>query len=165
MYYTVLSNLLVCFFFFTGYLIYLMTRTDDKWQSAGVLRVQGWCDHVHHDYLCGLTIFYWPQLRLIFYRLENFLCHYIVPTCFSFGYFSFLTKPSIPLVWSISWTSVPLIYMDFSLLTGFFQDWYSKIKDNPFPYFFLNVFKHKWPICHQDVLIIFVAYLVLLYLE
>jgi hypothetical protein len=56
---------------------------------------------------------------------------------------------------------VPLVYMAFALFNGFFLKIdIPRSKDNPFPYFFLNVFKKGWPYVIQMCLIIFAAYLV-----
>ena len=158
MYYTVLSNLLVLLF--TGYLIYLMTRTDDKWQSAGVLRVKG---GVTMSIMITCVVYHLllAPIATDFYRLETFLCHYIVPLAFLLDTLVFDKARQYRWFDPISWTSVPLIYMIFSLINGFvLKIDIPRSKDNPFPYFFLNVFKHKWPYVIKMCLIIFVAYLV-----
>lgn len=87
----VLYSLVKSFSFaFTGYLIYLMTRTDDKWQSAGYLESRR-CDHVHHDYLRGLPSLLAP-IATDFLSSREFLCHYIVPLAFLLDTLV-LTKP------------------------------------------------------------------------
>ena len=158
MYYTVLSNLLVLLF--TGYLIYLMTRADDKWQSVGVLRIKG---GVTMSIMITCVVYHLllAPIATDFYRLENFLCHYIVPLAFLLDTLVFDKARQYRWFDPISWTSLPLLYMAFALFNGFFLKIdIPNAKDNPFPYFFLNVFKHQWPYVIKRCLIIFVAYLV-----
>jgi len=158
MYYTVLSNLLVLLF--TGYLIYLMTRADDKWQSVGVLRIKG---GVTMSIMITCVVYHLllAPIATDFYRLENFLCHYIVPLAFLLDTSVFDKARQYRWFDPISWTSLPLLYMAFALFNGFFLKIdIPNAKDNPFPYFFLNVFKHQWPYVIKRCLIIFVAYLV-----
>ena len=55
--------------------------------------------------------------------------------------------------------------MIFALINGFFLKIdIPNAKDKPFPYFFLNVYKHGWPYVIKMCLIIFVAYLVFGYI-
>ncbi|KXT77934.1 hypothetical protein STRDD11_02494 [Streptococcus sp. DD11] len=158
MYYTILSNLLVLLF--TAYLIYLMTRADEAWKAPKILRIKGGVT-MAIMITCVVYHLLLAPIAKDFYRLENFLCHYIVPLMFLFD--TLLVDKSRQYRWfdPIAWTSLPLIYMIFSLFNGFVL----KIdipgaKDNPFPYFFLNVFKYGWPYVIRMSLIIFAAYLV-----
>ena len=90
-----------------------------------------------------------------------FLCHYIVPLAFLLDTVIFDKSRQYRWFDPISWTSVPLVYMAFALFNGFFLKInIPRSKDNPFPYFFLNVFKKGWPYVIQMCLIIFAAYLV-----
>ena len=130
MYYTVLSNLLVLLF--TAYLIFRMW-TDNNWESSKLLRVKGgvtMCIMI----TCVVYHLLLAPIATDFYRLENFLCHYIVPLMF-FLINGFFLKIDIP-----------------------------NAKDKPSPYFFLNVYKRGWPYVIKMCLIIFVAYLVFGYI-
>ena len=157
MYYTVLSNLLVLLF--TAYLIFRMW-TDNNWESSKLLRVKGgvtMCIMI----TCVVYHLLLAPIATDFYRLENFLCHYIVPLMFFFDTLVFDKTRQYRWFDPISWTSVPLIYMIFALINGFFLKIdIPNAKDKPFPYFFLNVYKHGWPYVIKMCLIIFVAYLV-----
>ena len=97
--------------------------------------------HVYYDHLCHLHFMLAPLATPEkFYRLENFLCHYIVPLMFFFDTLV-IDKPkqyrkSDPL----AWTLLPLLYMVFALLNGLVLKWpVPGAKDSPFPYFFINV--------------------------
>lgn len=110
---------------------------------------------------CVVYHFMLAPIATDFYRLENFLCHYIVPLAFLLDTLIFDRARQYRWFDPISWTSVPLVYMVFALFNGFV----TKIpipdaKDNPFPYFFLNVNKYGWGYVIKMCLIIFVAYLV-----
>lgn len=158
MYYTVLSNLLVLLF--TGYLVYLMTRPGDAWKTPKILRIKG---GVTMSIMITCVVYHLllAPIATDFYRLENFLCHYIVPLAFLLDTVIFDKSRQYRWFDPISWTSVPLVYMAFALFNGFFLKIdIPRSKDNPFPYFFLNVFKKGWPYVIQMCLIIFAAYLV-----
>ena len=79
LYYTVLSNLLVVLF--TGYLLLKMRSGGDSWQSPGILRLKGGVT-MSIMITCVIYHFMLAPLTKDFYRLENFLCHYIVPLWF-----------------------------------------------------------------------------------
>ena len=79
LYYTVLSNLLVVIF--TGYLLIKMRSGGDSWQSSGILRLKGGVT-MSIMITCVIYHFMLAPLTTDFYRLENFLCHYIVPLWF-----------------------------------------------------------------------------------
>lgn len=133
MYYTVLSNLLVLLFI--AYLIFRMW-TDNDWDSSKLLRVKGgvtMCIMI----TCVVYHLLLAPIATDFYRLENFLCHYIVPLMFFFDSLVFDKSRQYRWFDPISWTSVPLVYMAFALFNGFVtQIPVPKSKDNPFPYFF-----------------------------
>ncbi|CEY18022.1 membrane protein [Streptococcus pneumoniae] len=58
------------------------------------------------------------------------------------------------------WTILPFLYMMFALFNGLVLKLnIPNAKDNPFPYFFLNVNK-GWNVVFKWCLIIFVAYMV-----
>ena len=143
MYYTVLSNLLVLLF--TGYLVYLMTRPDDAWKAPKILRIKG---GVTMSIMITCVVYHLllAPIATDFYRLENFLCHYIVPLAFLLDTVIFDKSRQYRWFDPISWTSVPLVYMAFALFNGFFLK--------------IDVFKKGWPYVIQMCLIIFAAYLV-----
>ena len=116
---------------FTGYLVYLMMRPSDACKAPKILRIKG---GVTMSIMITCVVYHLllAPIATDFYRLDP-----------------------------ISWTSVPLVYMAFALFNGFFLKIdIPRSKDNPFPYFFLNVFKKGWPYVIQMCLIIFAAYLV-----
>ena len=158
MYYTVLSNLLVLIF--TGYMVYLMARKDETWKSPVFLRIKG---GVTMSIMITCVVYHvmLAPIATDFYRLENFLCHYIVPLAFLTDTLVFDKTRQYRWFDPISWSGLPLVYMAFALFNGFFLKInIPNAKDNPFPYFFLNVFKYEWPYVIKKCLIIFVAYLV-----
>jgi len=95
-----------------------------------------------------------------FYRLENFLCHYIVPLWFLADTL-FFDKQGQYKIWDpVVWTILPLLYMIFALFNGLVLKLdVPNSKVSPFPYFFLNVNK-GWDVVFKWCLIIFVAYMV-----
>ncbi|MDO4667215.1 MAG: Pr6Pr family membrane protein [Streptococcus sp.] len=156
MYYTILSNIVVLFF--TAYLVYLMIA-NLSWENSKVLRLKGgvtMCIMI----TCVVYHFLLAPRATNFFQIENLLCHYIVPLLFFFDTLFFDKRRQYRWYDPISWTSVPLIYTLFALFNGFV----TKIsipgaKDNPFPYFFLNVFKYGWPFVIKMSFIILIAYL------
>ena len=139
LYYTILSNMLVMFFM--GDMVCVT-------MSIMITCV------IYHFMLAPIAT---PEK---FYRLENFLCHYIVPLMFFFDTLV-IDKPkqyrkSDPL----AWTLLPLLYMVFALLNGLILKWpVPGAKDSPFPYFFINVNRFGWLYVVKMATIIFVAYL------
>ena len=79
LYYTVLSNLLVTIF--TGYLLRVMSRSGENWQSPTLLRLKGGVT-MSIMITCVIYHFMLAPIATDFYRVENFLCHYIVPLWF-----------------------------------------------------------------------------------
>ena len=116
LYYTVLSNLLVVIF--TAYLLLKMRSGGDSWQSAGILRLKGGVT-MSIMITCVIYHFMLAPLTTDFYRLENFLCHYIVPLWFLADTIIFDKSRQYKLVDPMLWTSLPLLYMIFALLNGF----------------------------------------------
>lgn len=158
MYYTVLSNLLVLLF--TAYLAYLMAGKKGGWENPKLLRIKGgitMCIMI----TCVIYHFMLAPLATDFYRLENFLCHYIVPLIFLFDTLFFDRNRQFRWFDPMLWTLVPLLYMGFALLNGFFLKLnIPDSKDSPFPYFFLNVPKHGWGYVLQWSVKIFLGYLI-----
>ncbi|MFS9320628.1 Pr6Pr family membrane protein [Streptococcus infantis] len=162
LYYTVLSNLLVMIF--TGYLLWKMRREGDYWQSSSLLRLKGGIT-MSIMITCVIYHFMLAPLTKDFYRLENFLCHYIVPLWFLVDTIIFDKSRQYKWFDPIVWTVLPLLYMGFAILNGFVLKMdVPNAKDSPFPYFFLNANKYGWGFVFRWAAIIFVAYMVSGYL-
>ena len=162
LYYTVLSNLLVMIF--TGYLLWKMRREGDHWQSSSLLRLKGGIT-MSIMITCVIYHFMLAPLTKDFYRLENFLCHYIVPLWFLVDTIIFDKSRQYKWFDPMLWTSLPLFYMIFAILNGFVLKMdVPNAKDSPFPYFFLNANKYGWGFVFRWAAIIFVAYMVSGYL-
>lgn len=157
LYYTVLSNLLVTIF--TGYLLRVMSRSGENWQSPTLLRLKGGVT-MSIMITCVIYHFMLAPIATDFYRVENFLCHYIVPLWFLADTL-FFDKQGQYKIWDpVLWTILPLVYMIFALFNGLVLKLnIPNSKDNPFPYFFLNVNK-GWDVVIKWCLIIFAAYMV-----
>ena len=162
LYYTVLSNLLVMIF--TGYLLWKMRREGDYWQSSSLLRLKGGIT-MSIMITCVIYHFMLAPLTKDFYRLENFLCHYIVPLWFLVDTIIFDKSRQYKWFDPIVWTVLPLLYMGFAILNGFVLKMdVPNAKDSPFPYFFLNANKYGWGFVFRWAAIIFVSYMVSGYL-
>ena len=162
LYYTVLSNLLVVIF--TGYLLLKMRREGDHWQSSSLLRLKGGVT-MSIMITCVIYHFMLAPLTTDFYRLENFLCHYIVPLWFLVDTIIFDKSRQYKWFDPMLWTSLPLFYMIFAILNGFVLKMdVPNAKDSPFPYFFLNATKHGWGFVFKWAATIFVVYMVSGYL-
>ena len=162
LYYTVLSNLLVMIF--AGYLLWKMRREGDYWQSSSLLRLKGGIT-MSIMITCVIYHFMLAPLTKDFYRLENFLCHYIVPLWFLVDTIIFDKSRQYKWFDPIVWTVLPLLYMGFAILNGFVLKMdVPNAKDSPFPYFFLNANKYGWGFVFRWAAIIFVAYMVSGYL-
>ena len=162
LYYTVLSNLLVMIF--TGYLLWKMRREGDYWQSSSLLRLKGGIT-MSIMITCVIYPFMLAPLTKDFYRLENFLCHYIVPLWFLVDTIIFDKSRQYKWFDPIVWTVLPLLYMGFAILNGFVLKMdVPNAKDSPFPYFFLNATKHGWGFVFKWAATIFLAYMISGYL-
>ena len=157
LYYTVLSNLLVTIF--TGYLLRVMSRSGENWQSPTLLRLKGGVT-MSIMITCVIYHFMLAPIATDFYRVENFLCHYIVPLWFLADTL-FFDKQGQYKIWDpVLWTILPLVYMLFALFNGLVLKLpVPNSKVSPFPYFFLDVAK-GWNVVIKWCLIIFVAYMV-----
>ena len=157
LYYTVLSNLLVTIF--TGYLLRVMSRSGENWQSPTLLRLKGGVT-MSIMITCVIYHFMLAPIATDFYRVENFLCHYIVPLWFLADTL-FFDKQGQYKIWDpVLWTILPLVYMIFALFNGLVLKLpIPNSKVSPFPYFFLDVAK-GWDVVIKWCLIIFVAYMV-----
>ena len=162
LYYTVLSNLLVTLF--TAYLLLKMRGDDNSWQNPGILRLKGGVT-MSIMITCVIYHFMLAPIATDFYRLENFLCHYIVPLWFLADTLLFDKNRQYKWFDPIVWTVLPLLYMGFAILNGLVLKMnIPNAKDNPFPYFFLNANKYGWGFVFRWAAIIFVAYMVSGYL-
>ena len=157
LYYTVLSNLLVTIF--TGYLLRVMSRSGENWQSPTLLRLKGGVT-MSIMITCVIYHFMLAPIATDFYRVENFLCHYIVPLWFLADTLFFDKRGQYKIWDPVLWTILPLVYMLFALFNGLVLKLpVPNSKVSPFPYFFLDVAK-GWDVVIKWCLIIFVAYMV-----
>ena len=157
LYYTVLSNLLVTLF--TAYLLYVMRKSGENWQSQRLLRLKGGVT-MSIMITCVIYHFMLAPIATDFYRLENFLCHYIVPLWFLADTLLFDKQGQYKIWDPVLWTILPLVYMLFALFNGLVLKLpVPNSKVSPFPYFFLDVAK-GWDVVIKWCLTIFVAYMV-----
>lgn len=157
MYYTVLSNLLVSVF--AVYMVYAMTKGTDL-QTSKFLRIKA---AVTMSIMITCVVYHFMLAPLVddFWRVENLLCHYIVPLYFLLD--TLLVDRQRQYMWfdPIWWTILPVLYMVFGLVNGFFiKIPIPDAKDSPFAYFFLNVPKYGWSYVLTYAGTIFVAYLI-----
>lgn len=157
MYYTVQSNLLVSVF--AVYMVYAMHKGHDL-QSAKFLRIKA---AVTMSIMITCVVYHLMLAPLAddFWRVENMLCHYIVPIYFLLD--TLLVDRQQQYKWfdPIWWTLLPVLYMIFGLVNGLvIKIPIPDAKDSPFAYFFLNVPKYGWPYVLTYAGTIFVAYLV-----
>lgn len=159
LYYTVLSNLLVTGFL--AYLLYLMARGDEKWKSQTLLRQKAGVTMA----IMITCVIYHIMLRPIataadFYRVDNFLCHYIVPLWFLADSLFLDAQKQYKKLDPIYWALVPLVYSIFSIFNGLVLKMpIPTSKESPFPYFFLNGPRIGWDKVGIYVAIIFFAYM------
>ncbi|HFI0635319.1 TPA: Pr6Pr family membrane protein [Streptococcus suis] len=157
MYYTVQSNLLVSVF--AVYMVYAMYKGLDL-QSAKFLRLKA---AVTMSIMITCVVYHFMLVPLVddFWRVENLLCHYIVPLYFLLD--TLLVDRQGQYKWfdPIWWTILPVLYMVFGLVNGLFiKIPIPDAKDSPFAYFFLNVPKYGWAYVLTYAGTIFVAYLI-----
>ncbi|HFU4059173.1 TPA: Pr6Pr family membrane protein [Streptococcus suis] len=157
MYYTVLSNLLVSVF--SVYMVYAMYKGLDL-QSAKFLRLKA-AVTMSIMITCVVYHFMLAPLADDFWRVENLLCHYIVPLYFLLDTLFVDRQGQYKWFDPIWWTILPVLYMIFGLVNGLFiKIPIPDAKDSPFAYFFLNVPKYGWAYVLTYAGTIFVAYLV-----
>lgn len=157
MYYTVLSNLLVSVF--SVYMVYAMYKGLDL-QSAKFLRIKA-AVTMSIMITCVVYHFMLAPIADDFWRVENMLCHYIVPVYFLLDTLLVDQKGQYKWFDPIWWTILPVLYMIFGLVNGLFiKIPIPDAKDSPFAYFFLNVPKYGWAYVLTYAGTIFVAYLV-----
>ncbi|HFI0578920.1 TPA: Pr6Pr family membrane protein [Streptococcus suis] len=156
MYYTVQSNLLVSVF--AVYTVYAMTKGADL-QTSKFLRLKA-AVTMSIMITCVVYHFMLAPIADDFWRVENMLCHYIVPVYFLLD--TLLVDQQGQYKWfdPIWWTILPVLYMIFGLVNGLFiKIPIPDAKDSPFAYFFLNVPKYGWAYVLTYAGTIFVAYL------
>ena len=95
-----------------------MRSGGDSWKSSGILRLKGGVT-MSIMITCVIYHFMLAPLTTDFYRLENFLCHYIVPLWFLADTIIFDKSRQYKLVDPMLWTSLPLLYMIFCPLKRF----------------------------------------------
>ncbi|HFU3728391.1 TPA: Pr6Pr family membrane protein [Streptococcus suis] len=157
MYYTVQSNLLVSAF--AVYMVYAMYKGLDL-QTAKFLRIKA-AVTMSIMITCVVYHFMLAPIADDFWRVENMLCHYIVPVYFLLDTLLVDQKGQYKWFDPIWWTILPVLYMIFGLVNGLFiKIPIPDAKDSPFAYFFLNVPKYGWPYVLTYAGTIFVAYLV-----
>ncbi|HEM6189678.1 TPA: Pr6Pr family membrane protein [Streptococcus suis] len=157
MYYTVLSNLLVSVF--AVYMVLAMKKGEDL-QAPRFLRIKA---AVTMSIMITCVVYHLMLAPLAddFWRVENMLCHYIVPIYFLLD--TLLVDRQQQYKWfdPIWWTLLPVLYMIFGLVNGLFiKIPIPDAKDSPFAYFFLNVPKYGWSYVLTYAGTIFVAYLI-----
>lgn len=156
MYYTVQSNLLVSIF--SVYMLYAMLQQFNlqntrflRLKAAVTMSIMITCV-VYHLMLAPLAENFW--------RVENMLCHYIVPLYFLLDTLIVDRQKQYKWFDPIWWTVLPVFYMLFALVNGFFLKIpIPEAKDSPFAYFFLNVPKYGWEYVLMYAGVIFIAYL------
>lgn len=156
MYYTVQSNLLVSIF--SVYMLYAMLQQFNlqntrflRLKAAVTMSIMITCV-VYHLMLAPLAEHFW--------RVENMLCHYIVPLYFLLDTLIVDRQKQYKWFDPIWWTVLPVFYMLFALVNGFFLKIpIPEAKDSPFAYFFLNVPKYGWGYVLMYAGVIFIAYL------
>lgn len=162
LYYTILSNILVVVF--TGCLVYLMLR-GREYDSQNILRVKG---GVVMSIMITFTIYHFMLRPYIFpenfYRIENFLCHYIVPLWFFFDTLIFDKRRQYKKFDPFYWTFAPLVYTILALFNGLVTKFaIPGSPDSPFAYFFMNVPKLGWASVLTSIVTISVVYIMLGY--
>ncbi|MBF0775518.1 hypothetical protein BVE84_04055 [Streptococcus azizii] len=156
LYYTVQSNLLVALF--ATYMVYAMYRKQDL-QHRGFLRLKA-AVTMSIMITCVIYHFMLAPLATDFWRVENLLCHYIVPLYFLLDTLLIDQKKQYKWFDPIWWTALPVAYLAFALLNGLvIQLPIPDAKDSPFAYFFLNVPKYGWAYVLTYATKIFLAYL------
>lgn len=156
LYYTVQSNLLVVLF--STYVVYAMYRKQDL-QHRGFLRLKA-AVTMSIMITCVIYHFMLAPLATDFWRVENLLCHYIVPLYFLLDTLLIDRKKQYKWFDPIWWTALPVAYLAFALFNGLvIQLPIPDAKDSPFAYFFLNVPKYGWAYVLTYATKIFLAYL------
>ncbi|MGT2716757.1 Pr6Pr family membrane protein [Streptococcus respiraculi] len=156
MYYTVQSNLLVSLF--SVYMVYAMYQKKDL-QRQSFLRLKA-AVTMSIMITCVIYHFMLAPLATDFWRVENLLCHYIVPLYFLLDTLFVDKQGQYKWFDPIWWTALPVAYLAFALINGLVIKLpIPDAKDSPFAYFFLNVPKYGWHYVLTYAATIFIAYL------
>lgn len=160
LYYTILSNILVTLFL--GYLVYLMAKKSDRYQSNSFLRTKTGVTMAimitFFIYHTMLRPYIFPEQ---FWRIENLLCHYILPLGFFTDGLLFDHKIRFSPFDPLYWTSFPLFYSALALFNGTVTKFaIPGSPDSPYPYFFLNLDTNGWSGVLISSLFIFIFYLI-----
>ncbi|MBF0787803.1 MULTISPECIES: Pr6Pr family membrane protein [unclassified Streptococcus] len=156
MYYTVQSNLLVTLF--STYMVYTMYQKKEI-ECRGFLRVKA-AVTMSIMITCIIYHFMLAPLATDFWRVENLLCHYIVPLYFLLDTLFVDKQRQYRWFDPVWWTALPVAYLAFALINGLFIKLpIPDAKDSPFAYFFLNVPKYGWKYVLTYAVTIFIAYL------
>lgn len=157
MYYTILSNAVVCLFLF--YMIAKRGKLSDL-----DLRVK---DGVAMSILITFVVYHFMLAPIAkakdYYNIENFICHYILPIGFILDSLVFdraTCKKADPVLWSL----LPVTYFGFALLNGFFLHIPIPGRKNFYPYFFVDVDKFGLPRTMMFCVGILAAYIAVGYL-
>ncbi|WP_303973901.1 Pr6Pr family membrane protein [Streptococcus merionis] len=159
MYYTILSNAMV-FLFMTYQVRLMMTQPKSVWSAPKVLRLKA---AVTMAIMITMVVYHFMLAPIAddFWRVENIICHYLVPALMFLDTLIFDQQGQYKIFDPIIWALTPLVYCIFALFNGLV----TKIpipdaKDSPFPYFFINVTKYGWGYVLRWVVVICVAYII-----
>lgn len=160
LYYTLISNSLVILY--VGYLLIRMQRKRDTTQlrsKAAITMVITLTGLVYHFMLA-------PQVSIEkYYRLENFICHYIVPIWFILDTLLIDKKNIIYKTDPLWWTVFPISYATFGLMNGLiFKINIPNAMHSPFPYFFLDVYHYGWLQVSVYIISIGIGYILIGYI-
>lgn len=161
LYYTVQSNFLISLF--SIYMVMAMLQKKDL-QQPKFLRIKA---AATMSIMITFVIYHFMLAPLAkdFWRVENFLCHYITPLYFFFDTLFVDSQRQYKWYDPLWWTALPVGYMFFALLNGLVLKFpIPDAVDSPFAYYFLNVYKYGWGYVLRYAAVIFVAYLLAGYL-
>lgn len=159
-YYTLLSNILVVGMSY--YLLFRMLKDfDEVMEDRGLLRLKG---AITMGILLTCLVYHFMLAPFAdaskFFRLENFLVHYIVPILFLLDWLILDKRGVYKGKDAFYWTLLPLGYSIFALIKGYvFQIEIPGQENSPYPYFFLNIDRFGFLGVIQFVIGISIAYL------
>nr|MBU6863687.1 Pr6Pr family membrane protein [Streptococcus oralis] len=94
----------------TGYLLRVISLSGENCQSPTLLRLKGVVT-MSIMITCVIYNFMLAPIATDFYRVENFLCHYIVPLLFLADTLFFDTQGRYKILDPVLLTILPLVYM------------------------------------------------------
>ena len=161
LYYTVQSNFLISLF--SIYMVVAMLKKKDL-QKPAFLRIKA-AATMSIMFTFVIYHFMLAPLAKDFWRVENFLCHYITPLYFFADTLFVDLQRQYKWYDPLWWTVLPVGYMLFALLNGLVLKFpIPDAVDSPFAYYFLNVYKYGWGYVLTYAGTIFLAYIVAGYL-